>query len=105
MSTDRPEGRSKPKYMGTSQNKSCKTCTNLTKRHNTSLYGQNQQWSPLNMFADTQTTATVPCLWPSALHGGRAWLLLLPSVPSLPLCSQGMLILLPHSPQSLDSPW
>lgn len=42
MSTDRPEGRSKTKYMSTSQNKSCKTCTNLTKCHNTSLYGQNQ---------------------------------------------------------------
>lgn len=56
------------------------------------------------MFADTQTTATVPGLWPSALHGGRARLLLLPSATSLPLCSQGMLIILPHSPQILNTP-
>lgn len=54
MSTDRPEGRSKTKYMGTSQKKSCKTCTNLNKCHNTGLYGQNQQSSSLNVFADTQ---------------------------------------------------
>lgn len=42
MSTDRPEGRSKTKYMSTLQNKSCKTCTNLNKCHNTLLYSQNQ---------------------------------------------------------------
>lgn len=95
MSTDQPKGRSKTKYMGTSQNKSCKTCTNLNKCHNTSLYGQNQQLSPLKMFADTQTTATALGLWPCALHGGRAQLLLPPSATPLPLCSQGMLIILP----------
>lgn len=42
MSTDRPEGRSKTKYMGTFQNEGCKTCTNLHECHNTGLYGQNQ---------------------------------------------------------------
>lgn len=91
--------------MGTSQNKSCKTCTNLNKCHNTGLYGQNQQSSPLSVFADTQTTAIALGLWPSALHGGRAQLLLPHSATSLPLCSQGMLAILPHAPQSLDTPW
>ena len=96
MSTDRPEGRSKTKYMGTSQNKSCKTCTSATtlfymvrinsRAHSMCLPTHKRQ-PPRRIYGPAPFTEAAgpgsscparPLLSPSAPRGGSSFCRMIP---------------------------